>query len=170
MDRGLEVSADSFAIISAPTITTSPTSGITRTLYDSLMRIKLRHLFGLILIAAIALVAVDHTSRSSATVEFYNAKSTGHDTYTVDFSVRGGQNYVDGTTGAHFGYNRLLGSDISESNLSQLNGREVEITFRQQRLLWLPAVSAGEKVTSHFGGFPAIIWRDKTGCVDESAN
>ena len=32
MDRGLEVCADSFAIISAPTVSTSPASGITWTL------------------------------------------------------------------------------------------------------------------------------------------
>ena len=130
------------------------------------MRFRLTHLFLLLLISATAFAVLDRCSRSTFAVTFSDAKlsldsneePTG---YTFTFSIRGDQLFIDGSAADTFGYNELFGSTVSESNLSQFDGREIQVSYRKHQFLWLPATRVEDAIKLHFRHL--IIWQDKLG-------
>ena len=127
------------------------------------MRFKLIHLFFVVLAAAMVLVAIDRCSRSTMVGTISDAKVTldANQTpigYTLTFSIRGDQHLIVGSAADTFGYNRLLGVTVTQSNLSRLNGREIQISYRKQKFLWLPATGVQDMLSLNFRYL--IIWQN----------
>ena len=130
------------------------------------MRFRLRHLFILILASAITLAAVDHCSRSTFIVTFSDVKLTRdlNDEpvgYSFVFKVQGDELLLEGSAADSFGYNKLFRSTVSPSTLSQLNGQEIQLTYRKDEFLWLPAIPVEDSLNLNFRRL--IIWQGE-GC------
>jgi len=124
------------------------------------MRFRLWHLLLLFPILAIALVASDRFFRSTAVVVFSDAKlaldlNDKPVGYSISFSVEGS---IEGSAADKLGYSRMFKTDISQSNFTQLNGREVLVTYREHQLPWLPEISIAHAINSRF--HYEILWRD----------
>ena len=127
------------------------------------MRFKLRHLFVLLLIIAISLAVFERYTRSTAVVEFSDAKLTLNQYdepigFTILFQTQKRHSTVYGSAADTLGYSQMFRSSISKSNLPQLNGRKIKVSYRKHQLLWLPAISIPEAINSRFRY--EIIWRE----------
>ncbi len=128
------------------------------------MRFRLAHLFGLVLLSAGVLVAVDHGSRSTFIVTFSDAELSMDSEeqpvgYTFVFKVQSDEVLLEGSAADTFGYNELFRSTVSPSNLLQLNGHEIQLTYRKHQFLWLPATRVEDSLNLNFSHL--IIWHNK---------
>ena len=125
------------------------------------MRFKLHHLFVVVAIVAIGLFLIDQYVYDTASVVFSSSIALGKPTtlalipsdadYDVCFTIHNGPNSVDGMGFSKYGYNRLLATDVTESNVSQIfKGRTVKMKFRSRSLPWLPATQVSSELDKYF--------------------
>ena len=140
------------------------------------MRIRLFHLFSVMTILAVVLVAMDHYTRRSLTVKFESVgswNSSGREQYrNMKLGLRGvmdlagprpeGADYVisfrsqdtpqsfNGIAYGVFGYNKLLKMNIAETFPSSVNGCAIAIDYRAYPLPWVKETGPLEEMRKNF--------------------
>ena len=70
--------------------------------------------------------------------------------YMVPFEIRNAPQTVNGYAFGKYGHNRLLATELSESSVSQFEGRTIKIRFRRHALPWMPATQVLDELNDHF--------------------
>jgi len=138
------------------------------------MRIRLWQLMTLLAIVAIAICLADSYSRKTVLVEFSSpvvwsnpdpALHAENADYSVQFEIHYDQYSVAGFATGKFGANKLLGTNVTPANLSDIDGFSARMSHRYRSLPMLPATTIEDELSKNFDVvliFPNVEeWQNK---------
>ena len=126
------------------------------------MRFCLYHLLIVISLVAIALISIDWYSRRSVIVEFRNPQTPngavlqglssqlGENEYSLEFTIQYSDRPRDGWVTTKFGYNAVLGIEVTPSNLGEFQGFERKLSYRRFSIMGLPMTRVEERMNKYF--------------------
>ena len=83
--------------------------------------------------------------------------------YSVQFKILYDDYAINGLGMSKFGHNRIFGTTISSSNLTDLEGVSTKLRHRHRSLAWFPSTRIEDQLATHFDDillFPNIEdWR-----------
>ena len=130
------------------------------------MQFRLLHLLVVFVLVAIGLFSLDQYVRDTAIVRFSSSTAVDQDfitttlnqplsldrdvDYQIPFEIQNASQTVSGCAFGKYGHNRLLATELTESSVSQFEGRTIKIGYRRHALPWMPATQVLDELNEHF--------------------